>query len=225
MWAPSPWQEDSHMAEGTRTPGSADCTHPYSWCTNAWQKVEVLGVMEQLMWRCCKAGCHAECFGQMDKPVRGSALSSWVNMEVWNRTEASCCCCVCVGEKTRVQIEVYWCWHPGILGLLTERSGGLIYCRPTGRWGCIISPMCLVFTWEIRRRIEKLCRLRSQRGTYKNECVCLCVVYACLQRTLCVALLLLTLYGETSGWISSVSGPASIKTIHNMARPAWSVRP
>lgn len=144
MWAPSPWQEDSHMAEGTRTPGSADCTHPYSWCTNAWQKVEVLGVMEQLMWRCCKAGCHAECFGQMDEPVRGSALSSWVNMEVWNRTEASCCCCVCVGEKTRVQIEVYWCWHPGILGLLTERSGGLIYCRPTGRWGCIISLMCLL---------------------------------------------------------------------------------
>lgn len=110
--------EDSHVAEGTRTPGSTDCTHPYSWCTNAQQKVEVLGLMEQLMWRCCKAGCHAECFGQMDKPVHGAALSSWVNMEVWNRTEASCCCSVCAGEKTRVQIEVYWRWHPGFFGFV-----------------------------------------------------------------------------------------------------------
>ena len=115
------------------------------------------------------------------------------------------------------------------LGLFMEQSVGLICCRPTGRPGCVISPICLRtnlgFTWEIRQRIEKVCRLRSQRGTYKNECVCLCVVYACLENTLCEVLLLLTLYGETSGWISSVSGPAAMKTIHNMARPAWPVRP
>lgn len=201
MWAPSPWQEDSHMAEGTRTPGSADCTHPYSWCTNAWQKVEVLGVMEQLMWRCCKAGCHAECFGQMDKPVRGSALSSWVNMEVWNRTEASCCCCVCVGEKTRVQIEVYWCWHPGILGLLTERSGGLIYCRPTGRWGCIISLMCLLTNLGFHVRNTTTDRKtmqteESERNLSKWMCLSVCSLCVPSEDTVCSPALTHSVWGD-----------------------------
>lgn len=116
----------------------------------------------------------------------------------------------------------------------------LICCRPSGRWLWIthMPPKLgewdhesgyfsirtvkdLDLMWEIRQQSQKLCRLRSQRGSNKNESVCLCVVCACHQKTLREVLLLLTLYGETSGWISSMSGPAAIKTEHNMARPAW----
>lgn len=38
--------------------------------------------------------------------------------------------------------------------------------------------------WERQQMNPKLCRLRSQQGSNKNECVCLCVVCSCHQKTL-----------------------------------------
>lgn len=79
----------------------------------------------------------------------------------------------------------------------------LICCRPSGCWLWIthMPPKLgewdhesgyfsirtvkdLDLMWEIRQQSQKLCRLRSQRGSNKNESVCLCVVCACHQKTL-----------------------------------------
>lgn len=49
---------------------------------------------------------------------------------------------------------------------------------------------------EIRPQRRGICRLKSQTDSNKNQSVCLCVVYACLQETFCVAPLLLTLWGD-----------------------------
>lgn len=111
--------------------------------------------------------------------------------------------------------------------------GELICFRPTGHWAWTTSLITLQN--KVEQENDEVAPVSEQgslgfgwvwaQGQQRDKAMQTLIktnLSVCNpEKTLRAALLLLTLYGETLGWISCTSGPGAIKTKDNMARPAW----